>query len=250
MSFADEDEFASFLSGESGLSHMTEDAFAHELQGFPLQLAEGRDIAWLAMAVRRALAISIPDHSDSPERMSNAEIRKKLEHLTADVQSTWRKLFEIEGAVDSYLWQHAWGDESDRYDDNGMLIGGPTLYVRYHAAVREMDWASSFLRNAAKNVEQQKGPWKSYELRRLRVERGLYLATVFEAAFGVGPSANNYPSDARHKAPTAFMDFYKRVVVLAFGNNAASNLSDVLKEVCRKHSEFPAQFAEGLIPGL
>ena len=250
MSFNDEDEFASFLSGESQLSHMTEEAVADKLKAFRLQLSEGRDMAWLAMAARRALAISIPDHSDGPERMSNAEMQKKLEQLTEVVQSTWRQLFELDWAVDSYLWQHAWGDESDQYDENGMMIGNPGPIDRYNAAINELDWVASFLRNAAKNVQQQKGAWKRSELKRLRVVRGLYLATVFEAAFGTRPTANNFPSDARHKAPTAFMEFYEHMVVLAFGNGAKLDMSGVVKEVCRKHAEFPAQFADGLIPGL
>ncbi|MBY9067632.1 hypothetical protein K1X12_12035 [Hyphomonas sp. WL0036] len=250
MSFADKDEFASFLSGEVELPQMTEEAVSDALAGFRLELAEGRSLAWLAMATRRALSISIPNPSDSPDRMSNADIQKKLLQLANDAQSTWQKLFEIEWPVDAYLWHYAWGDESDQYDENGMIIGNPGLIDRYNAAVNELDWVATFLRNAAKNVQKQKGAWKRSELRQLRVERGLYLATVFEAAFGDSPTANNFPSDARHKAPTAFMDFYERMVTLAFGKRDMQDLSGVLKEVCRKHAAYPAQFVDGLIPDL
>jgi hypothetical protein len=82
------------------------------------------------------------------------------------------------------------------------------------------------------------------------VERGQHLARIYEAAFGKLVTANNYPNDARHKAPTPFMDFYSRMVTLAFGGRETSNLAEVVKAACQLHREDPAQFAEGIIPGL
>ena len=124
------------------------------------------------------------------------------------------------------------------------------LNRRFKAAVAELDWLVSFTREAATTTPTQRGPWRQSERKRLRVERGQYLAPIFEAAFGQPVSANNFPNDARHKAPTPFMDFYSRMVTLAFGARGTSNLSEVVKAACQLHRQHPAQFAEGIIPGL
>ena len=82
------------------------------------------------------------------------------------------------------------------------------------------------------------------------MERAQYLAPIYEAAFGQPVSANNFPTDARIKAQTPFMDFYGRMVTLAFGARETANLTEVVKAACRLHRQHPAEFAEGIIPGL
>ena len=52
------------------------------------------------------------------------------------------------------------------------------------------------------------------------------------------------------KAPTAFMDFYQRLVSLTFGENATPDLSAVVKVACKLHRSQPVVFNEGLIPNL
>jgi hypothetical protein len=81
MSFADDDEFAAFISNESALLHMTNKSIEEALEGFPLVLTGGRDTAWLCMATRRALAISLPNYKESPDRTSNADIVGELNRL-------------------------------------------------------------------------------------------------------------------------------------------------------------------------
>ena len=126
---------------------------------------------------------------------------------------------------------------------NGLVRG-------FKAAVAELDWLAGYLRAAAKTTASQRGPWRQSEQKRLRVERGQYLAPIFEAAFGQPVSANNFPNDSRHKAPTPFMDFYSRMVTLALGARETSNLAEVVKAACQLHRQHPARFAEGVIPGL
>jgi hypothetical protein len=46
------------------------------------------------------------------------------------------------------------------------------------------------------------------------------------------------------------MDFYQRMVALAFDEQVTEDISDVLKAACQLHRDQPVQFAEGLIPGL
>jgi hypothetical protein len=252
MSFADEDEFAAFIGRDHMLPGVTPDAVGSALEGFALPLAPGRDMNWLAMAVRRALAISLPNIIEGPERTPNKEIRDELKRLAALTETTWLKLFKCDDAADSRLWDHAWhhwdGEGGTEIGD-GLVIGEPSDYRRFKAAVAELDWLASFIERAASATEVRRKPWKTPEQKALRIQRGQYLASVFEAAFEQAVSANNWPSD-KARNPTAFMDFYQRMVALAFGEQATSNISGVLKAACRLHRQHPARFTEGIIPGL
>ena len=235
------------------LPAVTPAAVDSALEGFSLPLSPGRDMDWLAMAVRRSLAISLPNISDGPERTSNADIRGELERLATLAGVTWLELFQCDHAADSRLWDHAWhhwDGEGGTDVGSGMVMGEPSDYRRFKAAVAELDWLASFMREAAKATESQRGPWRQSEEKRLRVQRGQYLAPIYEAAFGQPVSANNFPTDARIKAQTPFMDFYGRMVTLAFGARETANLTEVVKAACQLHRQHPAEFAEGIIPGL
>ncbi len=253
MSFADDAEFAAFIGRDHLLPKVTPEAVAIAMEGFALPLLPEIDFDWLAMAVRRSLAITMHNISDGPQRTSNADIRGKLERLAALADTTWLELFECDPAADSRLWDHAWrhwDGEGGTDIGEGKVIGEPSDYRRFKAAIAELDWLANFMRDAAKATASQRGPWRQSEAKRIRVERGLCLALIFEAAYGQPVTANNFPSDALHKAPTPFMDFYSRVVTLAFGAVETSNLAEVVKAACQLHRQHPAQFAEGLIPGL
>lgn len=253
MSFADEDEFAAFIGRDHMLPEVTPDAVASALAGFALPLLPGKDMDWLAMAVRRSLAISMPNISDSPERTSNTDIRAELERLAALAGATWLELFQCDHAADSRLWDYAWlhwDGEGGTAVGEGMARGEPSEYRRFKAAVAELDWLASFMREAAKATASQRGPWRQSEEKGLRVERGQYLAPIFEAAFGQPVSANNFPTDARIRAQTPFMDFYGRMVTLTFGARETANLTEVVKAACQLHRQRPAEFAKEIIPGL
>lgn len=253
MSFADDDEFSAFIGRDNMLPAITPEAVTRALADFALPLMPDRNVEWLAMAVRRSLAISMPSLSDHPKRTANTAIRRELERLAGLSASTWLELWKCTDEADSRLWAHAWhtwNGEGGADIGDGIIIGEPTDYRRFKAALAELDWLAAFLQQAARTTTSQRGPWRQSEERQLRMRRGQYLAPIFEAAFGQPVSANNHPNDARHKAPTPFMDFYARVVTLAFGARETSNLADVVKAACQLHRQHPAQFAEGIIPGL
>lgn len=253
MSFADDTEFAAFIGGDHMLPAVTREAIASALAGFALPMIPDRDMDWLAMAVRRALAISLPNIEDGPERTSNADIRGELERLAGLAGATWLDLFQCGHAADSRLWWFAlsrWDGKGGADIGDGIVIGEPSEHRRFKAAVAELDWLASFLREAAKATPSQRGPWRQSSEKRLRVERAQYLALIYEAAFGQPVSANNFPTDARIKAQTPFMDFYGRMVTLAFGARETANLTEVVKAACQLHRQHPAEFAEGIIPGL
>ena len=236
------------------LAGVTPDDLAKALKGFPLPLVSGRDMDWLALAVRRSLAVSMDNVSDGPDRRSNAVVRHELKRLSKLTGATWKELFSCDEAADDHIWNHAWkrsGGTGGKDVGNGLSLGEPPDYLRFRAAVAELDWVSSLLRGAANSTASQGGQWANSERKRKRVERGRYLAPVYEAAFGKKVTANNYGNgDARFTRPTPFMDFYERIVVIAFGRDEITGLSENVKQACQRHRHDPVQFRAGLIPRL
>lgn len=197
----DGDWLIPFVSGEDQLPQVTAEALARRLHQLPFGLQEGRDWKWLAMLVRRALALSLPDRRDGPERDSNGEIRDELLRLSSLASDTWLQLFDPADSVDSHLYWFAlsrWGGSGGEDVGNGMVMGDPADFVRFRAALSELDWVSSYLRDAARSLPKQAGPWRASEQKSRRIERAQWLAPIFEAAFGHKISANNFPHDPRH----------------------------------------------------
>jgi hypothetical protein len=112
-------ELSLLSSTDYSLPMMAQDAVNSALQGFALPLLAGRDLDWLAMAVRRSLAITVDSISDGPERTSNLVIRTELERVANLAESTWLQLFQLDHAADSRLLEFAY----DHWDGEG----GPTL---------------------------------------------------------------------------------------------------------------------------
>ena len=235
-----------FLAAD--LPHVNEHNVTMALATFGLPLQPDKNHAWLAMAVSRALAITIPDSpSRRPDRASNAETRKELERMTEKLRTTWATLFGCSYGVDARLWSFAF----QQWEGNKLTaMEDPAFgYNRFRSLLPELDWLASYVALAAPNTQSQPPNWRLKSERDLRVERGQYLAPVFEAAFGQPVSVNNWPN-AQHKAPTPFMDFYQRMMALSFSELAIPNLSGVLKDATGLHRHQPIVFAEDIIPGL
>lgn len=248
MSFADEEEFAAFLSRDDLLRQLSDSAVAEALAGFPLQLVQGRDMAWLAMATRRALGVSLRNVSEGPDRPSNAEVRADLVRLTEHASEAWLALFQRSYEVDTRLWDEAFAQWEGLNALNS--VEDPEFgYNRFVRALEELQWLCDFLSATVRGTEEQRGNWRSAERRRERIWRGQFLAPIFEAAFGQPATANNHPHGPE-SGPSAFMIYYQKVVALAFGEQATPDISGVLKAACRLHRQTPVEFAEGIIPEL
>jgi hypothetical protein len=247
MSFTEDED--AFVGREHLLAKVHSESVKNILAEFPLPLQPGKDFTWLAGAVRRALAITILGGSFDPDRRSNAEVRAELEQLAGKAQETWQELFRRSHAADWKLWGAA-----GRLSGQSNFLIEPPMYRRFTKAVSEIDWLASLLLNAANETENQPARWRQSEVKSARVYRGRCLAPIFEAAFGARPTANNWRADgwrgdAQHRVKTPFMDFYQRMVSLAFEENVTQDLSGVLKEACRLHRKDPVQFGE-YIPGI
>lgn len=257
MSIYEEDEWSTFWGMDHFLPMVTSDAVASALHGFRFTMKPEKDFDWLAVAVRRALATTVRMPSFSSERTSNADVRADLERLGNLAATMFSELFQCDYDTQlrllDFAWEHWNGEGSTEFGDT--LIGNPPDFRRFQAAIVELNWLSSFMRQAAMATEKQHGPWRQSEQRQQRIERGRYLAPIFEAAFGQPISANNWSGanwsgDALHKEPTAFMDFYQRIVALAFGEKATPDLSGVLKAARKLHETAPVKFNARIIPGL
>jgi hypothetical protein len=233
------------IASDPGLARVTPESITAALKDFPLPLSPARDTEWLAICVRRALAIAMPSNEERPDRNTNRELRATFRgqaDLAAELyQSLSERSHILDGVMFDYAVSRCFAEE------DGTMIG-PSFYARLESAIDSVEWLSTLIRNAGDAIETQSGPWRTAEERKLRVYKGQLLAAIFEAAFGHPPTANNYPSDSRHSRPTPFMDFYQAIVALAFGERQTPNLADVLKEACRFHKTFPVQFADGLMP--
>lgn len=250
---SDGDWLIPFVSGEDQLPDVTAKALHERLAKLPFGLEVGKDWDWLAMLVRRALALSVPDHRDGPERDGNKEIRDELLRLSGLASDTWLQLFDPTDSADSHLYWFAlsrWDGSGGEDVGNGMFRGDPADFVRFRAALAELDWVSSFLRDAAHSLPKQAGPWRASEQKRRRIARAQYLAPIYEAAFGQKLSANNYPHEPRHSRPTPFMTFYEETVTLAFGPREATNYTDVVKAAFLLHKQQPCELNPEFFPGL
>lgn len=246
MSVAGEDEIDAFNGYDHRLPAVTPEAVGDALLEFPL--SSDRTLDWLAMAVRRSLAFTMRNASDGPQRASNSEIRRELEGMAETLGAAWAIVFDRSDAADSRLWNHAFR----HWEGVNALAAAddPSFaYNRFRRALISAAWLADFMRDAARETEAQRGPWRRAEERAARIERGRCLAPVFESAFGQPVSSSNWPSDARHEK-TPFMQFYQDMVRVAFSEQATPDLSGVLKEACRLHRESPVEFRENMIPGL
>lgn len=218
------------LPPRHSLPQITEDAVGKELAGMGLSYQPGKDISWLTRTVREILEYSIQEKEYSAERTSNVDAEKVIINAAQKVGTA------IEATDKLGLIAHR------RLSDYALTIangGGPTEYANMLQTIENLRNLEKFLQQAADNFEPQVGPWRQAEEKQLRIDRATSLAAIFELAFGAPPSANNYPNDARHKHPTQFMEFYSRMVTLAFGMQATTNLSGVCKEACKLHRISP-----------
>ena len=247
MSFADEDEFDAFAHGEHHFPSLNGEALARKFKELKLKLQPEKGFDWLARASSRVLFTTIPNSGEGPDRQSNAAVRNELLRRCQIAQSAWIDLFEHDQGVDSKLFDFAW-DAWDGAEDEECIVTEPPLYARYHAAIRELDWLGSILRDAAKSVEEQTRKWSSTEQLQLRIERARHLAPLYQLAFGEQPTSNNAPTADWHNSPTQFALFYQSVMALAFDESAVPNLPHVLKTALALHRDGEVQFAEGIIP--
>jgi hypothetical protein len=230
-----------FLARDHYLPHVTPESVVKALEGFALNLVEDRDSVWLSMAVRRKFAATLRNVTDEPDRPSNAIVREELRKLAAEAQSAWLSIFSRSFEADDHVWDNAsahWDGKGGEETGDGLSMGTPTDYQRFKTALAELDWLGCFLQRTVAEMPSQPKKWRDRLRRDIRVERGYYLAPVFETAFGQVITVNNWPHDKTSNA-TPFMEFYQRMVKLAFGEGGTPNLDRVLKNARQLYRDHP-----------
>lgn len=236
MSGSQLDEFDLMFARDHWLPEVSTERVADACRQIGLHLAGGTSWADLATAVRRCLAATLKNRFDGPDRLAPSKIREELERSAGAVHSASEELNRLSDETIRFLFRFSLRDwDYEKGTDTEATMGTPDQFQRLKRAILEMGLLSKFLLSASNGVEVPKGPWKNSEIRALRIERGIELARIFEAAFGLQATANNYPSDYRHKEETPFMKFYQQMVALAFNEQATPDLSGVLKEACSLH---------------
>lgn len=223
------------------LPTVTAAAVEKALKNSKCRLVDGRDWEWLAMAVRRALAIAKwygVDHPDSPERVSNVNIREELKALADAARSLAEKLRVLSDGAADKVQEH-----------------GDATYDRLAAATNEVAWLMHFAERAAGAIEVPRKQVLNPDRKKMRTDWARFLAPVFETAFGQRVTVANKTvttNDLALNELSAFQFFYLRMAEVAFGPaaRADTNIVGVTKEARRKHRDQPVQFAKGLIAGL
>ena len=235
------------------LPHVTPESVATALEGFSRSLVDGKDMDWLAMAVRRSLATTIPDESDAANQTGSANTRKELERLASQLWAVLESIETRSRKANDALYSYAfcnWDADLEEEIRRDLPTGHPL--AAFKQSLAELPTVAKFLGDAAKHADsgplQQHRNWLGTKKRRQRIERGLNLAGVFESAYGEAVTVNM--GAAQGLAPSPFMVFYQQMVRLAFGEVATPDLSGVCQKAQRWHRQSPTEYVPGLIPGL
>lgn len=240
----DDDLLIQLMLGEPTVAALTEEAVAGALRGF--ELSPKRELSWIARAVQGAIFVSLRSHDESPDRRSNVQIRDELLRLAEDCSKLWLNLCQRSTEVDAAIWDRAFRDWVAATPRDLIVpeIGEPANSKKFTAAVLELEWLSTYLRQVAQ-LERQSPNWRRAEEREQRILRAQCLSPIYEQAFGAQPTVNTWPT-AKSLGPWA--DFYQRIVGLAFGERGTPNLEAVLDEARRRDKASRVSFAPGVIP--
>jgi hypothetical protein len=219
---------------DSMLPHVTAEAVERGLTDCSLTLVEGRNVDWLAVAVRRSMAMTVRSHSEGPNQKSATKARKELLAARDKAGKAWQSIFGLPDEAKEILSRYAFekGPEVVKEKD-GLELSRPALMDRYTSAVQELEWLHTFLSQAYRTTSSAKPNWRSNVAREMRVERALYLFPVFRAAFDREPTANPAPYDALYTA-SDFMRFYESMMILVFSDDSIPDLPGVIWDALKR----------------
>jgi hypothetical protein len=226
------------------LPAVTPEAVMQALKGDKrLSLTQGRDWDWLAMSVRRALAIAQrygADHPDEPERASDKQVRDKLRAVAEAASPLAQLLASLSHCRQTVGMVQEYGDAA---------------HDRLTAAASEVAWVMHFAERAAKAIEVPRKQLLSPERKEMRIDWARHLAPVFEIAFGQRVTAANNTvttNDLARIQLSPFQFFYLNMAEVAFGSagRADTDIVGVTKAARTKHRRQPVIFAAGIITGI
>ncbi len=233
------------LELDTMLPEVTAEAVENSLSGHQrLRLGKGYDWDWLAMAVRRALAIAQrygTSHPDDPHRATDKQVRDELAALAEAAKPLAQMLTALQGRQQTV--------------DLVQIEYGNAAYDRLVAAASEVAWVMHFAERASGAIEVPRKQVRSTERKQMRIDWARFLAPVFEKAFGQDVTVANNTVTTNcfaRKELSPFQFFYLSMAEVAFGNEgrADTDIVGVTKMARTLHRERPVTFAPGIITGL
>ena len=214
---------------DDDLAHVTGSSLKAALGEWSLKFAADWSFETLALEVRSALGPTIFPKSEMPDRISNVEIKSKLEYC-ANLAKNLEYNLEMFDEPFENLIQDAAMKIDGCINFIALIMRTDSSYVRYSKMLSDIKFLGEFLDKSAKNIETQMPKWRQKARREQRIFRGSRLIPIFECAFDKKATINSWPSDSRHREKTAFMDFYLRTINLVFEDDDETDLAAILKE--------------------
>ncbi|GAA5057797.1 hypothetical protein GCM10023208_23660 [Erythrobacter westpacificensis] len=193
------DPSLSAIYGNDGrFPHVHEDGVIAALANYPLDLVNGRSMNWLALMVRRAFGVCVPQLSAMPQAIEAAkDTRAQIVKLTA----SFEKASQLIGAISEVAEAQLMAMDDEAWD-------------RFQAISKMLPNAVTDLRNVAAGIEIPTGPWRSQAAKELRTRQAHVLMQVFELAFGEEATVNGWKPAENYGV---WPDFFFRMHSLAIG---------------------------------
>lgn len=198
-------------------ANLTPEAVAEALDGFPLALPAERDIAWLARALRKTIAVATPlGIALGDDAQPNTVTRLHLTRAAGKLDKAAAALKEL--------------TDLDLADVVRVMELCPMGPPSFRSMPAELEYISDSFREVARRLHIVQGPARAAADRELAVRRAFYVGPLFERVFGVKATVNDYPG--ANLGPWA--DFFGRIMFAATGDRVA-DLRKVLKEARSRH---------------
>lgn len=237
---SDGDDFLSELHRtDPWIAAITPERIAAALEGFPLPLAAGWDLARLARSIQDTAnaARGDPPQSDADAIAELAKLADKAKALhraisrmgeTAEIAAFW-EAFRHSGESHN-------ADRIDYDDDYKPLMLQPLETI-----------ANILARAASQTGTQRKQAprWQEKHRQERRIGFAIALIPVFQSAFDTPARANNWGAEYGDEHP--WPEFYRRIYVELFPGAGRLNLPEVLQEAARQlpHVEAMKQWLDG-----
>lgn len=224
---SDGDDFLSELHrSDPWIAAITPERIAAALEGFPLPLAKGWDLARLTRSIQDTANAA---RGDPPQ--SDAKAIAELAKLADQAKALHRAISRMgETAEIAAIWEafrHMGKSQNANridYDDDYKPL-----------MLEPLETIANILARAASQTgtQRKQAPrWQEKHRQDRRVGFAIALIPVFQSAFNTPARANNWRAEYGEEHP--WPDFYRRIYVDLFPEVEHLNLPEVLQEAARQ----------------
>ncbi len=160
------------------------------------------------------------------DRKNNVQVQKELAVITHRARGLAEDITSLSSEAKSVLTLYA---QDMQFDQN--LYAGLTEWDRLWDVVGDLRRIADFLERTEAVIARQSPRWVEAEKQEQRIFHALYLAPIFEKAFGKSATVIAW----RDEIEGAWPPFFQAIMRLAFGEEKVPNLEKVLDEARRRH---------------